>query len=178
MCKPTQCSLRRRHVPPARNRRAEHHLRNQVAPDERLLARGNQEILFGLGQRVGQAGERADQLPAGAGGPAGSRTLRSLSRSGWRPASRRNRGCGRTADWCTAPARRAERSARSSSPPAYRAGTAPAGRGSRPASWDRCRRGRSARADSACAALRCASRPVAEAKRVLSRRRSASVRGS
>src|ERR1039458_2275664 len=37
------------------------HLRNQVAPDQRLGVRRNQEVLFRLGQRVGQGGKRTHQ---------------------------------------------------------------------------------------------------------------------
>ena len=52
---PHPMQLRRRDIPPALDGGGKHQLRNQIAPDERLLARGNQEILFGFGQRIGQS---------------------------------------------------------------------------------------------------------------------------
>ena len=67
--------LNRRHVPPARNHGGEDHLRNQVAPDQRLLPRRNQEILFGFGQRIGQRRQRPHQPSSGVGGPSGTEHL-------------------------------------------------------------------------------------------------------
>ena len=43
--------------PEARDLGTENHLRNQVAPNQRLGVRRNQEVLFGFGQRVGQGGQ-------------------------------------------------------------------------------------------------------------------------
>ncbi len=65
--------LRARHRPESRRACRQHHLRHQIAPDQRLRLRRNQEILFGFGQRIRQTGQRPDQPPAGVRRPAACR---------------------------------------------------------------------------------------------------------
>src|SRR5882724_10259109 len=61
--------LRGRYIPPARDHGALNDLRDEVAPDERLLARGDQEVLLCLGQCVGQRRERSYETASGVRGP-------------------------------------------------------------------------------------------------------------
>ena len=56
--------------PPARGGGADDDLGNQIRPDERLSMSGNQEVLFGFSQGVGQADERSHQAAASVGRPA------------------------------------------------------------------------------------------------------------
>jgi hypothetical protein len=49
--------LSRCYAPPPRNFRSENHLRYEIAPDQRLLARRYQEVLFSFSKRIGQARE-------------------------------------------------------------------------------------------------------------------------
>ena len=67
-------------VPPSRDGSAEKKLRHQVAPNESLLARRNQKVLFGVGQGVGQADERSHQFSSSAGRPPGSQHFRIFPR--------------------------------------------------------------------------------------------------
>ena len=57
--------LRRCHGPIPGSAGRQHHLRHQIAPDQRLRVGGNQEILLGLCQRIGKADQRTDQTSAG-----------------------------------------------------------------------------------------------------------------